>query len=120
MARLDADDAKKVFIGSAPGLPIVLAPVNDLGGLGIAEGIEDALSLHQGTGLGAWAAGAANRLPALARAVPRYVECVNVLVDDNEPGRKYSYELARQLRKVRGSRFDVRLLEDWLLPRAVA
>jgi hypothetical protein len=111
----------KIFIGSAPGLPLVLAPANDLGGLGIAEGIEDALSLHQTTGLGAWAAGAANRLPALARAVPRYVECVNILVDDNEPGRKHSYELARQLRKVRGSRYDVRLLENWLLsPRAAA
>jgi hypothetical protein len=110
----------KIFIGSAPGLPLVLAPANDLGGLGIAEGIEDALSLHQTTGLGAWAAGAANRLPALARAVPRYVECVNILVDDNEPGRKHSYELARQLRKVRGSRFDVRLLENWLLSQRAA
>ena len=85
--KMDADDAKR-FIGSAPGLPIVLAPVNDLGGLAISEGIEDALSLHQGTGLGAWAAGAANRLPALARAVPRYVEVVTILVDDNDAGRK--------------------------------
>ena len=29
----------KIFIGSAPDLPIVLAPVNDLGGLSIAEGL---------------------------------------------------------------------------------
>ena len=117
--KMDADDAKR-FIGSAPGLPIVLTPVNDLGGLAISEGIEDALSLHQGTGLGAWAAGAANRLPAVARAVPRYVEVVTILVDDNDAGRRNSSELAHQLSKVRGSRFDVRLLEDWLLPRAAA
>jgi hypothetical protein len=56
----------KIMVGPASGMPIVLASVNDTGGLAIAEGIEDALSVHQATGLGAWAAGSANRLPALA------------------------------------------------------
>jgi hypothetical protein len=49
----------KLFVGSPTNLPIVLAPPNDLLGLAITEGIEDALTVHQATGLGAWAAGAA-------------------------------------------------------------
>ena len=45
------------MIGSAPGVPLVLAPCNDLLGLFIAEGIEDALTARCGAGFGAWAAG---------------------------------------------------------------
>jgi hypothetical protein len=43
------------MIGRSIGFPIVLAPVNDGLGLSITEGIEDALSLHQATGLPQWA-----------------------------------------------------------------
>jgi hypothetical protein len=68
--------ADKIMIGRSAGSPIVLAPANDLLGLAIAEGIEDALSVHAATGLGAWAAGAASRMPALAAAIPAYVETV--------------------------------------------
>jgi hypothetical protein len=50
-------DRDKIMIGKSRGAPIVLAPVNDGLGLAIAEGIEDALSIHDATGLGAWAAG---------------------------------------------------------------
>jgi hypothetical protein len=107
-------EAKK-FIASPRGMPIVVAPVNDLGGLGITEGIEDGLSLHEATGLGAWAAGSANRLPELALAIPHYVESVTILVDDNDDGRRNSLELARRITKIRGRRFDVRLLESCLL-----
>jgi putative DNA primase/helicase len=64
----------KLMIGSPGELPFVLAPVNDLGGLAITEGIEDALTVHQATGQGAWAACGAGRMPALADAIPRYVE----------------------------------------------
>src|SRR5262249_8643807 len=60
----------KIMLGSSIGWPIVLAPANDLLGLSITEGIEDALSVYDGTGLGAWAAGSAARLPALADIVP--------------------------------------------------
>ena len=45
----------KLIIGSPVGKPIVLAPPNDLLGLAITEGIEDALSAHEATGLGALA-----------------------------------------------------------------
>ena len=48
------------MIGRSSGSPIVLAPANDLLGLVISEGIEDALSLHEASGCGAWAAGSAS------------------------------------------------------------
>jgi hypothetical protein len=46
-------ERNKIIIAGCVGSPIVLAPVNDLLGLAIGAGIEDALS----TGLGGWAAG---------------------------------------------------------------
>jgi hypothetical protein len=92
----------KIMLGrNAVGAPIVLAPPNDLLGLAICEGIEDALSVHEATGLGAWAAGAANRMPALADTVPACVECVTVIADDNQVGRDYATALASRL-KARG------------------
>jgi hypothetical protein len=77
----------KIMIGSSIGYPIVLAPPNDLGCLAIAKGIEDALSIHDDTGLGVWAAGSASRLPSLADVVPRYIEAVTITVDDDDIGR---------------------------------
>jgi hypothetical protein len=46
--------------------------------------------------LGAWAAGAASRLPALADAIPGYVESLSILVDDDNAGRHHAAELARR------------------------
>ena len=100
-------ESDKIMLGPSIGQPIALAPVNDGLGLVIAEGIEDALSAHLATGLGAWAAGSASRMPALADAVPSYVECVTILVDDDEAGRKRSATLADRLR---GRCAEVRLL----------
>src|SRR5262249_15556759 len=91
-------DKDKITIGSALGAPIVLAPLNDLLGLTITEGIEEALTVHQATGLGAWAAGAASRMPALADAVPDYSDFVTIVEDDNEAGRRGSRALAERLR----------------------
>jgi hypothetical protein len=90
----------KIMLGPSMGQPIVLAPVNDLGGLLIAEGIENALACH-GSGLGIWAAGAAGRLPALADKVPSYVEAVTIVADtdDNGSGLKFSSELGQLLLK---------------------
>jgi putative DNA primase/helicase len=87
----------KITVSSPAGLPIVLAPPNDSLGLAIAEGIEDALSLHQTTGLGAWAVGGASFMPALADSVPSYIECVTIAVDDDDSGRRYTTELAARL-----------------------
>ena len=89
----------KITVGrGALGSPVVAAPANDGLGLAIAEGIEDALSIHVATGLGAWAAGGATRMPNLAEAVPTYCECVTVIGDDNATGRKNAGEIAARLR----------------------
>jgi Toprim domain len=97
--KIEDGSSPKIMLGRSLGLPIVLAPMNDLLGLSITEGIEDALSIHQATGLGAWAAGSANRLPALADAVPDCADCVSILVDDDEAGRVGAAGLARGLRR---------------------
>jgi len=89
-------EPNKIMLARSLGSPVVLAPVNDLLGLVICEGIEDALSVYEATGLGAWAAGAASRLPALADAIPGYVESLLVLVDDDNDGRRHAAELARR------------------------
>lgn len=79
---------RKITIGKGHDLPIVLAPPGDGLGLVIAEGIEDALTAYQRTGLGAWAASSAGRLPKLARHVSGYIEVVTLIEDDNDAGRK--------------------------------
>jgi Toprim domain len=94
----DADEVTKIMIGYSAGSPIVLAPPNDALGVVIAEGIEDALSAHEATGLGAWAAGSASRMPALAGILPDFIEVVTVLVDDDQDGRRHAAELGRRLR----------------------
>ena len=92
----------KATIGrGSTGVPIVLAPPNDLLGLAITEGIEDGVSIHAATGLGVWAAGSAGRMLALAEAVPNYVECVNIFAHDDPAGRLGAAELAARL-KARG------------------
>jgi hypothetical protein len=90
-------ESAKLTIGLDNRMPIWLAAVNDGLGLVIAEGIEDALSAHQATGLGAWAAGTAGRLPAMAAAVPDYVECVTIMIDADASGEKSSFALAEAL-----------------------
>ena len=86
-------EPQKRSIGRDHNMPIVLAPMTDGLALVIAEGIEDALSLHIATGLSAWAAGGASRLPSLAEAVPQYIEAVTIAADDDEAGRKGATEL---------------------------
>jgi hypothetical protein len=73
-----AVEKPKIVVGSPGALPIILAPPNDLLGLAITEGIEDALTAHEATGLGAWAAGSAGRMPALANIVPAYIEAITI------------------------------------------
>lgn len=99
LTRLQPDGSSKVhntskiMLGRSSGSPIVLAPMTDLCGLGIAEELENALSHHIATGLGVWAAGCASRLPSLAAVVPPYVETVSIVVDDDDAGRRYSHAL---------------------------
>jgi Toprim domain len=75
----------------------VLAPPNDLLGLAITEGIEDALSVHEATGLGAWAAGSASFLPSIADSVPDYIECVTIYAHLDKAGQNGARGLAEAL-----------------------
>ena len=86
-------DRSKIMIGFSTGSPIVLAAPNDLLGQAIVEGVEDGLSIHEATGLGVWAAGCASRLPALAAAVPSYIDCVTAVADADDAGQRYAGEL---------------------------
>ena len=90
-------DRDKIMIGKSVGSPIVLAPANDGLGLAITEGIEDALSIHEATGLGVWAAGSASRMSALATAIPSYINCVTIVADADETGRLNALKLADAL-----------------------
>jgi hypothetical protein len=97
----DKADVKpsKIIVGSPYGLPIALSPVNDLLGLTIHEGIEDALSAYEATGLGAWASGSATFLPALGDAIPSYVEVVTIGLHKDEAAQTNVWELARRIAK---------------------
>jgi hypothetical protein len=94
--KLDVDDPK-ITIGKSVDLPIIIAPPNDLLGLAITEGIEDALSIHAATGLGVWAAGSAGRMPALADRFPPYVESVTICAHRDPAGRAGALVLGEAL-----------------------
>jgi hypothetical protein len=98
-------DRAKIMIGRCLGSPIVQAPMNDGLGLAVTEGIEDALSIHEATGLGAWAAGAASRLPALASVIPAYADAVSVIADGDPAGRRFAAKLEAALgaRRIRAA-----------------
>jgi hypothetical protein len=91
-------DKAKISIGRPLGHPIVLAPPNDLLALAITEGIEDALSVHQALGIGAWAAGSATYMPKLAELVPGYIDVVHVELHP-DGGRRFAEKLIRNLRR---------------------
>ncbi len=89
----------KIMHGTCKGLPIVLAPPNDGLALCIGEGIETTTRLNERLNVGAWAAGSAPFLPALANVVPDYIECVHIAVDADEvgAGERHATELAELL-----------------------
>jgi putative DNA primase/helicase len=106
----------------------VLAPMSDLMGLAICEGAEDALSVFQSTGLGAWASGGASFLPKLVAAVENLAttleydaspDCITIFADDDDTGRRNARALAAGLvelsaklaRTPNKERFEVRLRE---------
>jgi hypothetical protein len=110
----------KLMVGSPGALPIVVAPPNDLLALAITEGIEDALTAHQATGLGAWAAGAAGRMPGLAGLIPSYIasyiECVTIFAHASDrAGRDGAQGLAEALdRRNRDGDLNVEILIEGL------
>jgi hypothetical protein len=93
----DPHEPAKVMIAKSLGWPIVLAPPNDSGGLGITEGIECGLSIAATLGLGVWVAGSASRLPALAERTA-YATSITIFADDDTDGMRHAAELERRLR----------------------
>jgi hypothetical protein len=92
-------EKNKIMIGSPSGTPIVIAPPTDLLALAITEGIEDALSAHEATGLGAWAAGSAPHMGKLGDAVPSFIDAVTIFADDDadHQGERNAMRLADRL-----------------------
>jgi len=89
----------KIMVASPAGNPIAVAAMSDsMWGLAITEGIEDALSIHTATGLGAWAAGSAPHMSKLAAAIARAKpECVNIIADNDGAGQRHARELVTDL-----------------------
>jgi Toprim domain len=98
-------DPNKLIVGRPLARPIAVAPPNDLLGLAITEGIEDALTAHEATGLGAWAAGAAGFMPPLASSLPNWIEAAIIYAHADKAGqggaRKLAAALARRGIEVR-------------------
>ncbi len=100
LVRLRPDGTKldKRIIGRGfAGSPIAISACNDLLGMAICEGIEDAFSIYSATNLGVWAAGSAPFMPALADAVPSYIEHVTVIADADPSGQRNAHKLAARL-----------------------
>jgi len=65
----------KKIVGSPSGLPLAVSCIGDGLSLAITEGIEDAIA-YADIGIGAWAAGSAACIPALAEHIPSYITTV--------------------------------------------
>jgi hypothetical protein len=87
-------DPVKKTLGPSVGLPIVLAPANDLLAIDITEGIETGLSVLEWRGTGVWVAGTAGRMPALVENLPPYTECLHIFAE-RDGGEQFAKEAAR-------------------------
>jgi hypothetical protein len=94
-----AVEKSKIVVARPLGRPIALASPNDLLGLAITEGIEDALTAHLATGLGAWATGSAGFMPALASSVLNYIEAATIFAHTDKAGQDGARKLAATLRQ---------------------
>jgi hypothetical protein len=96
--RAKADTTpNKICVGKPAGRPITLSPIGDSLALAVSEGIEDGLSAAWALGMGAWAAGSAGFMPALADAVPNYIGCATIFGHDDPAGRRGARALADRL-----------------------
>ena len=104
-----ADNPSKITVGLDIAVRRHRRPgANDLLGLAITEGIEDGLTAYAATGLGVWAACTAGRMPALADAVPDYIEAVTIFAHPDPAGQRGAVALADTL-DARG--IEVRMIE---------
>jgi hypothetical protein len=83
------------MLGPSRGLPIILAPANDLLAIDITEGIETGLSVLALRGAGGWVAGSAGRMPALVENLPAYTECLHIFAERDAAGLRFAREAAR-------------------------
>ena len=90
-------DPNRKMIGCCKATPIALAPANDGLALAICEGIETALTAHQSWGVGAWAAGSASLMPALAHVVPDHIETILICAEADPAGQRWAEELRKLL-----------------------
>jgi hypothetical protein len=88
-------DPAKIMLGPSAGLPIVLAPANDLLAIDITEGIETGLSVLALRGAGVWVAGTAGRMPKLIESLPPYTECLHIFAERDEAGLRFARDAAR-------------------------
>jgi len=110
----------KIMVGHSAGWPIALGPTNDLLGLAISEGIETGFSTYEVSGLGVWAAGSASRMPALADKVPRNIECITIIADGDDDGRRFAEELAGKLVEIGFPEVRVQACSDQDVPANAA
>ena len=89
----EGEKPEEVMIARSISNSACAAPMNDLLGLVICEGIETGLSYLEATGLGVWVAGSDTRMPALAEVVPGWADCV--CIDDE--GNPKSWKPVRHL-----------------------
>ncbi|THD45213.1 MAG: hypothetical protein E7774_08515 [Bradyrhizobium sp.] len=105
-----ATDPNKIVIGrGAIGVPIEISLMNNLLGLAVVEGVEDALSLLEANGYGVWASAGATRMAALAKTIPQWTDCVSICAHVGDPkraGERASEELMDGLQK-RGIRAEI-------------
>ena len=102
-------DPVKIMLGPSRGLPIVLAPANDLLAIDITEGIETGLSVLEWRGAGVWVAGTAGRMPALIGNLPPYVECLHIFAERDEAGLRFARR--RRIAAARGIETHVKAFE---------
>jgi hypothetical protein len=95
--KAEGETSAKIMIGKSAGFPVCIAAPNDLLGMAVTEGIEDALSVYHAARLGAWAAGSADRMPTLADKVPEYIECVTIWAHPEPAGQAGAVGLADKL-----------------------
>ncbi|MCF3935312.1 toprim domain-containing protein [Acuticoccus sp. M5D2P5] len=100
LTKLSSDGLKRTdkrILASPAGVPIVCSAWTDSLGLIICEGIEDALSAFEATGIACWAAGSATHMPRLAEVVPEWADCITIVEDDDDAGRRAVAGLANAL-----------------------
>jgi hypothetical protein len=102
----NADGHKKLSLGPSLGLPIVIPAKSDEPTLGITEGIEKALKIHEATGFEVWVSTGATKLPKLAAAIPSRIKSTIIFGDRGEDGELFADELARAM----CGRFEVKVL----------